>query len=744
MKKLYTIILAAAVVAGATAAPKWEKVSVKDKVQHTTMEKRAPRTAKKNAKGITVLETANSGLKFKSLKGFANKKFNLARSGKAHAKAPVAAPYFEGFEDADLTNFDWLPEGWTRQSKSGLTGFDTWSAGEPFQMWVEPFEGEIAMFCNYNDEVSLDEWLISPEITVAPDQVLSYGEMVSPLYMFSADNFNEETMEFEGPRVAIGDFKVMISEDGGANWTCLRSIAQEYAEASVDDMIARDYLFDEVMISLADYAGKNVKIAFVSQGKDTNTLAIDAVKVDGMPMPLAIANPTGSLYLGIGKDMGVIEATVGYYPPYAPLTWYNMTEVPGTFSWSYTNAEGVESTAEGDELTVTYKSPELAGEDGGAYYAPMLNGEAPGFGSSSKANEDLILVAGFPGIDEEGEKYSFGSSVSTYGNGATVYTNEDELPVYGYAPGVDEFWSKYTYENDVNDKNWAKLTGLINAAVSPEVPMVINGGWVLGMGSVTPNAKFVYSIMVTDEEGMINETPIATDTITSADFIDQAPYIILPFQFDTPVVMSQEVAPMYLVRLSGFNDAENVSFFAPLMTAVDDVQGMACGWSEKILCSGGTPRSSYAAIAGVTGVLQSFYFMLDTEYPYFQTDVETIEVAPNVATEVPVDAYYEAGKYTIEAPEWVDAEITGSGAATKLVVAVTGSEPQTGELTVSAPGLKRTFTVKQTAGAGVVAVGADNNAPTVYYNLQGIRVDAPRKGEVYIIRKGASVRKATL
>lgn len=49
--------------------------------------------------------------------------------------------------------------------------------------------------------------------------------------------------------------------------------------------------------------------------------------------------------------------------------------------------------------------------------------------------------------------------------------------------------------------------------------------------------------------------------------------------------------------------------------------------------------------------------------------------------------------------------------------------------------------IKLTAAAGVNDVVADNDATAVYYNLQGIQVETPTSGNLYIVRQGNKVSK---
>ena len=54
----------------------------------------------------------------------------------------------------------------------------------------------------------------------------------------------------------------------------------------------------------------------------------------------------------------------------------------------------------------------------------------------------------------------------------------------------------------------------------------------------------------------------------------------------------------------------------------------------------------------------------------------------------------------------------------------------------------KTFTLnfQKSANVGINGIEEENAAP-VYYNLQGIRVDAPQDGQIYIKRQGNKVMK---
>lgn len=54
---------------------------------------------------------------------------------------------------------------------------------------------------------------------------------------------------------------------------------------------------------------------------------------------------------------------------------------------------------------------------------------------------------------------------------------------------------------------------------------------------------------------------------------------------------------------------------------------------------------------------------------------------------------------------------------------------------------KLVFSKDLLAENGIDGINVDENAPEVYFNLQGIRVDNPAKGQLVIVRKGAKSYK---
>lgn len=130
---------------------------------------------------------------------------------------------------------------------------------------------------------------------------LLYADAV---FFFSMDNVNWDTYEYIGDPVVIGDFKVKVSADGGTTWNDLYSTVESSKDKSFEELLNESgQPAKQISVSLAEYAGKKVKIAFVSSGKDTNSVFVDAVRVGYPRLSASYAHPGGTLFFGYDKEM---------------------------------------------------------------------------------------------------------------------------------------------------------------------------------------------------------------------------------------------------------------------------------------------------------------------------------------------------------------------------------------------------------------------------------------------------------
>ncbi len=741
MKNFYTLALAAAVTMGAAALTpaKFEAKSV------AQFSKAAPVGSHTSLNDRVLLRQTPSGHKIKEQRLGVNSKITIGgksiarRAAEETTEGVGISEDFEGWDGQDLA---WLPEGWTRKITDGLEVKDSWSPASGVEAPVPIEDGDVAMFCNFNNDVELDEWLITPEFTVQPSMQLTYLEMTVPFYMYSWDNIDWDTYEYIGEPIPVGDFKVMITTDGGENWTLLRSVAEEYKSLSLMEVMeVHQGEFYDVCISLAAYEGKNVKIAFCQQGRETNSVAIDAVIAGNPSLPVTMENPWSMLNYGLSKESDCMPYGIGHIPAYAPNCWVNAAEnFNADYTWVYQNENYEEttkaSTKADPDLILSYPPTYVdpTSEYLPYYFAPILKGTAEGFSEGVSAITDCLAVGGDPVIDmgDEDGSINFGVTVPNFAvDSYDLLTNPDYFgePLLGYAPHSDQYWSNYTYKGNQDDNNYVKLISLINAHVAPEAPMVVKGAWVPALAQFKGEAQLKMELVALTEEGEPSDQVLASATTSSNDAIDWGEgFCVIPFTFDVPALISQDVCYQYIVRLSGFNNPDSIQTFAPLHSELGDPMQRAMGWAEKQLVSNGNIRTSLSPLVNYTGTYNSFYFMLDAAYPYFKPAADDTVILPAEGTaEVAADSYYTGADFTVTAPEWVKAEVVGKGAEAKVVFAGSGKPDEAAEVTLAAPGVSHTFKVQMSSTNSIATIDEAATTPTIY-NLQGRRVLNPTTG----------------
>lgn len=629
-------------------------------------------------KNGVIIESA-AGFRLKKLENKLNKKIDIRGRKSVKTRAEEGVSFRENFESWDRQDRNWLPEGWTRKATAGLTGENTWCPVAAEETETAIPEGKVMMMCPYNTKVNLDEWLITPAITVAPEDQLNYTEISSPLYMYSFDNVDWDNMEYKGDKVVVADVQVLVSEDDGQNWKVIRSLAEIHKDKTLLELYdVSQGAAAPVNVSLKEYEGKTIKLAFRQQGLDTDAVMIDDISVGKPAVPLIMVNPISQLNFGIGEDFSIFPFGIAHLPADSEITWYNYSETPGaTYSWTYQKPDMTYSTKEATEedpdLTLSYPLMRIPiqKEVEDFLHAPVLNGKCEGFSPNSTSINDILSIGGRASIDiPEDEVETMGTDELRMGaTGPNIATDDFNIttnpannePVLGYAPHADDFWSDYTFQGDQNQDNWVKLIKLLNINAAPDAPMTIYGGWIPAYGEFTENAEFKFEILPVTEEGEISTEPLASATIKGSEVAvdEESSLAMLSFNFSQPLVMSTELCEQYVLVLSGFNDPENVTFFAPFHSVENDSQDRVIGWTWKQMCQNGNLNYSLAPIANVTGKANGFYFMLDADY---------------------------GGSNSNAAVEGIDAGI---------------------------------------------------NAPVEYYNLQGIRIAAPAKGETCIMRQGS-------
>lgn len=205
----------------------------------------------------------------------------------------------ENFESWDGTTSDWLPEGWTEiNTNTEQTALEegrfTWHVatkrqGQTIPAPVEGSKFAIVYFAyatngeGKKEDLAQDEWLVSPVFTAGEEAKLTFQHGYSPLYLFDLNNENIDwgTWTFTNSKPST-TLKVMARETGG-EWTELYDVFNEWKDYGLKDLFDNysesSYHFTE--LSLEQFAGKSMQIAFRFVGKYGNTMEIDAVSVTG-------------------------------------------------------------------------------------------------------------------------------------------------------------------------------------------------------------------------------------------------------------------------------------------------------------------------------------------------------------------------------------------------------------------------------------------------------------------------------
>ena len=264
-------------------------------------------------------------------------------------------------------------------------------------------------------------------------------------------------------------------------------------------------------------------------------------------------------------------------------------------------------------------------------------------------------------------------------------------------------------------------------------------------------------ICAIDASGSINlENPIAQGVCKGSEAYKLYPTketgeTSFTIALDKPAVVDSE----YAIIVDGFR-GEGFKYFNPLMSVVprEDHAAMLMKL-ESAVGSGYVVR--FTSVVGTSlGLLKSsFYINPFLTYTYLQdlnsdaAKIQAKDEAIEVGTEpvdICFDSFYPAEKYTVSAPEWCKAELSGRYDQFKLTMcAENAPEGAEGEVVIECPGEKKVIPVKAMILSAIndVTVGGQV-VKTEYFDLSGRTIAKPENG-MYIIRNTYSngVQQAT-
>lgn len=677
---------------------------------------------------------------------------------------------FEGFDGEPL----WLPEGWSRRSLIDVEDACwTVSAYTDDMMFLPSPTGKNYAGINFNTE-EVDEWLVTAPVEVPASSVLTFNGFIDKFFLFNIDGDHFDFNEYEFiKKDPAANLQILVKEEGTEEWTVIKDFFEDYKEyTGMELAMMSPTSYEPYSASLSGFGGKTVRIAFRYCGTDGNTMLIDDVFVGQPPLSVDYIWPSGTLYYGTGPDFSGLNLSIAVEPVHTPLTWMNNTDYYGedaSYNWLFHSPETNDyDFFAGSELTATYKPDYTSAftTRNNLYYTPELFGSAEGFSAGSKKYYDYFQAGGkaeWEAKDGEGNPYIAQIGMCAYdqnSEGMDIAVIEQDMeagiPLYGYSKDVDKYWTDYTFGGDDDANNFVKMTGIFNYHFAPLAPMVIEGGWVLGKGQVKPGANFKLEIIPLTDEGYMADEPFATATCTGADINEieggMQNFIGIPFRFEEPLVLTPEMCDMYIVRFSGFNDAENVEFFAPYQSSSDNAFSMALGWIEKEITMDGTMRTSLTPTVNYTGY-HTFAINLDAYYPWLEDMEEPVSKVSlgKDAVDMALSSYHHASaiKATLadgsDLPSWLSLEMDGRYGQTVARLQGVGEEKGECELLLSAPGVKKTVTVSYDGSNSAIDSVTDGQAEIVeIHTISGMRV-ADKENlapGVYVVRySDGTVRK---
>lgn len=764
MKRILLInLLAGALTMSAiTPLPEVGRLSI-DATSHITMVKRPVQ-----ASGVLKSLPAKA-MKAKALK--AHQGIDPAFAARTRkATAVDGLTFYESFEGFDGQSLQWLPAGWRAESRGSadLEDVNKWGAYNPALGYGVPAspDGQMCMALIYcDDKHQQDEWLYTPSFTPKENEELSFQVFSDPFWFFDLSKFDWDQYEFIS-REKKWNFEVWLKVGDGEffkAWDWL----DNFADLETLDLVYLDQIYRKYAVDLSAYAGKEVTAAFRYYGSDAQTLTIDDVRV-GLPTLEGVyyTNPLETLYWGIGSLPGFdyITTPVAQYPTHQPITFSNASDCKADFLWSYHDWEtkGMEESAD-EHLTLTYY-PDYSTDftrRNNLYAFPTLIASRPGVSDGEFKHACEYLQAGGKCELDAGEAVWEGSLMPFEINTEDwmVLVEVDDaigavVPVFGYTSdgNCDRYWLNYSLNGEpAQEGDYVNLTAVMNFIYPTERALVVNGVNAFALGQVKNGAKFDIQILALSELGVPDyEDPVAQATCTGDKFIREEfgtnEILTIPFRFTTPAVLSTE-APAYVVRLSGFHDPENVTYFAPIMSEQPHPDYLCFGWAEKNMQIEGNERlgslSPAAYSEGPHGpCFNAFGLGLLAEYPWLDTEVTGIEL-PDDGTPVKVNlgSYYDGAMLSVEAPAGVTASIVGRYDACQLTLSHNEADiVAKGDVKITGPGVSLTIPLKEVMGADVIELPIEETSEA--YTIDGRKIDittAPAgfyiKGRTKVLRR---------
>ncbi len=613
-----------------------------------------------------------------------------------------------------------------------------------------------------------DEWLVSPTINaIDKSNYLSFDICYAPWNTHYFIEGNDSVFDLK--RVAY-DVEVLIStstrttsynaEDYTQVYKLSDMVDKEIAGVDMNDNEAVGQLlymtWRHIQIPLAEYDGKNIRVAFRYTGTKGGSVLIDAIRVSDL-LPVAKYDiPQGSFYWGFSDDMYSMTndqnpTKTAIIPAYVPTEWNNLSnEDAQDFVWTY-SLDGTNS-AQSKEKNLQMPAAN-----------PTSLMEMPKLLANAGLRADEIM---------SGTYKVGGNTQMTYSNGQTVVYNVGNYDLtkswwmaeigtqgsaqYAFGSNSGSFWganSNYYYNN---------VDGIANFFEKPQAPYVFNEvslplGDYLNFGATL--ACTIYKV----ENGFVTDEVIAQSVYNPSDaktkcsctpVPNTAGMYCLKFVFDDALVIDDAI----FVCIDGFNNS-NIISIAPIAQAMNHDNGMGYAFVKLNTQSSGYAfvevAGALASVDGGSNMNVSMCIGMNAVFPYLHSlegDVFTAASAGEIKN-FAIDTYWNPQTdWAITASDsWVKAEAVVDEAAQTVSVKVSADalpadkEGRYATVKISALGCEQIITVLQGSEiTSIEGIANDKNFRAIdgTYTISGQRINsADAKNGIFLVKKNGKFIK---
>ena len=565
------------------------------------------------------------------------------------------------------------------------------------------------------------------------NEQLSFNISYSPLYLYdmSNENINFGTMEFIH-QIISATLKVYIRENGG-EWKEIYDIEPAWRNYTLNDLFNNYYnqRSEDVMISLKNYDGKEVEIAFRYVGIRGNTMELDKVVVDKAKLTALYQRPAGTMYWGLSKNIeypliatdGGSVRTFLHVPAYTDLTWTNRSSANvESVSWQYNTDLGTDKAFTEKDLVSNFIPSR--GIEGQLYAAPVLTVKAQDFADESYKLPVLgVCAGGAPEMD--GKTYPL-TLANVQKDDVSFLFNNQSIPLSGFHKFTKNIWTQMLLGKNPTDSAYYAPFGFMTKYEKPTKPYIVKRVWVLAYGMISETSKFGFAFYRCSP----NDMPYAGFAGAECAYADivkvpmgnfnyyAIPFDVAPTEGTDPVVIDRDVFGL----VYGLDCDQNNTIYL-LQTISYDKNDTNSQYFYLSGMKNGSPTSAVLPATSLTdnngNELKTHLFMeLETEFPWLKAIKETSLTVGAVGGDVKLclDSYKDASELTVAVTDDQGSEATwlttvGAGKDTDAVITATvqplpeGASERVAKVKVSYPTCQDVeFTITQTPATGITTV----------------------------------------